>query len=631
MTKLVVVLAVVVVVILVVVIVAARNMRAEDPDEFDQPATRTRTRGGQGGRDQRYDRPERRPSSRPSGGGRPGRPAGRGPDQRIQNGRRTGADRDFGPRQARGLDDNGRPRMPPGPGQRRGDNGMAQMPTGQRRGSDNGMPVMPSAADDRRGAGNGRRPPTGPNQRRGSNGRPQRPDQGKAPARPRPARGKRSEDSSEWDSSEWDKLSDVDYWAELASEKPLASTKPAPQRRPERSRPDRETDVPASRRPTPGGAPRRDPATGLPVRGRPQPADTELAPAAAGLSDFAPAPVPVSGARAVKGLLELGDPGGPHTGPSDLPPLDRAIPPGAPRPFPDGPFPDGPVPDRAVPDNDPLTSPSFPRVPAADSRSYRSRRADTPPGGSRVPVPPPYPAPTQQFASYGSPAPQFSGQGGGAELTNPYTYTSDPSFQGPYAQAPSGPVGPVPTGPAPAAPAATGNPYGSYVTPDSQTVVSGYGGYPAPEYSAAEYQAPEYSGAAGNGMTPDSQTVVSSYDQYAGTGNGHGSYLPPAANGETGNDYWNQQATVPGVPGQDTPSYPDNSGSYPDNSGQFPDPLSPDGQGADYGNGYGQHDQAGYQPDAYPSGPPEQAGYAPLDPYGPDVYGSYPGYGAPGR
>ncbi len=603
MTKLVVVLAVVVVVILVVVIVAARNMRAEDPDEFDQPATKTRNRGGQGGRDQRYARPERRPSSRPSGGGRPVRPARRGPDQRIQNGRRTGADRDFGPRQAQGLDgngmpvmpsgpggrrrsenglppgpnqrrgsNNGRPQMPAGPGQRRGDNGMAQMPAGQRRGSDNGMPVMPSAADDRRGAGNGRRPPTGPNQRRGSNGRPQRPDQGHAPARPRPARGKRSEDSSEWDSSEWDKLSDVDYWAELASEKPLASTKPAPQRRPERSRADRETDVPASRRPTAGGAPRRDPATGLPVRGRPQPADTELAPAAAGLSDFAPAPVPVSGARAVKGLLELGEP---HTGPSDLSILRSGIPPGAPRPVPDGP----------VPDDDPLTSPSFPRVPASDSRSYRNRRADTPPGGSRMPIPPPYPDPAQQPASYGPPAPQFSGPGGGAELTSPYAYPSGPSFHDPYAQAPSGP----------AAPGATGNPYGSYVTPDSQTVVSGYGGYQAPEYSAAEYQVPEY-----------------------------GSYPPPAANGETGNDYWNHQATVPGVPGQDTPS-------YPDLSGQFPGPLSPDGLGADYGNGYVQHDQAGYQPDAYPAGSPEQGGYAPPDPYGPDVYGSYPEYGAPGR
>ena len=189
MTKLVVVLAVVVVVILVVVIVAARNMRAEDPDEFDQPATRTKTRGGQGrghqarggqdNRDQRYDRSERRPNSRQGNSSRPARPAGRGPDQRIQNSRRTGADRDFGPRQARGFEDNGRPAfgagdrrrsdngMPAGPGQRRETADRCQarqartavtmewLAGGQRRGtdsrgSDNGLPVMPPG--DRRGA-----------------------------------------------------------------------------------------------------------------------------------------------------------------------------------------------------------------------------------------------------------------------------------------------------------------------------------------------------------------------------------------------------------------------------------------------------------------------------------------------
>ena len=115
------------------------------------------------------------------------------------------------------------------------------------------------------------------------------------------------------------------------------------------------------RRPARAAAPRRDPATGLPVRSRPQDPDTELAPAAAG--DFAAAPVPVSGARAVKGLLELSDPGGPHTGPSDLPDLSRGMPQAAAPPPP------------AVLDDDPLTSPSFPKVPASDSRSYRNSRA----------------------------------------------------------------------------------------------------------------------------------------------------------------------------------------------------------------------------------------------------------------
>jgi hypothetical protein len=481
---------------------------------------------------------------------------------------------------------------------------MAQMPGGQRRASDNGMPVMPSAASgDRRGADsrgdNGRRPATGPNQRRSSNGRPQRPDQGNAPARPRPVRGKRSEDTSEWDSSEWDKLSDVDYWATLASEKPLSTPKPAPERRPER--PDRPADVPPSgRRPARAGAPRRDPATGLPVRSRPPAPDADLAPAAAG--DYAAAPVPVSGARAVKGLLELSDPGGPHTGPSDLPDLSRGMPEAAPPPPP------------AVLDNDPLTSPSFPRVPASDSRSYRNSRTPsnprtaTPPGGSPVPDQP-YSAPTQQLPSYGPAAAQFPGHGGDAQLTNPYAYPSGPVFQDPYA--PAGGNGSTDHDGSAGHTAATGNPYGSYVTPDSQTVVSSYGGYSMPDYSAADYQAPEYPDAAGHGAAPDGQTATSAYGDYAGThGNGHGSYPPPAGNGA--NDYWTQQATVPGVPGQDTPGYPDNSGQ-------------------DYGNGYGQQEQAAYPPEAYPAGSQEQAGYAPLDPYGPDVYGSYPGYGTPGR
>ncbi len=321
------------------------------------------------------------------------------------------------------------------------------------------------------------------------------------------------------------------------------------------------------------------------MRSRPQDPDTELAPAAAG--DFAAAPVPVSGARAVKGLLELSDPGGPHTGPSDLPDLSHGMPQAAAPPPP------------AVLDDDPLTSPSFPKVPASDSRSYRNSRHAMLPGGSPAPDQP-YSAPTQQLPGYGPSPAQFPAQGGDAQLTNPYAYPSGPVLQDPYA--------PVGGNGSNGQPAVTGNPYGSYVTPDSQTVASSYGGYAMPDYSAAEYQAPEYPATAGNGAASDGQTA-SGYGDYAGAAsNGHGPYAPPAGNGAA--DYWTQQATVPGVPGQDTPGYPDNSGQ-------------------DYGNGYGEH--AAYSPEAYPADSQEQAGYAPLDPYGPDVYGSYPGYGTPGR
>ncbi|HEY7015987.1 MAG TPA: hypothetical protein VH480_24685 [Streptosporangiaceae bacterium] len=411
---------------------------------------------------------------------------------------------------------------------------------------------------DRRGADsreNGRRPTTGPNQRR--NGRPQRPAQ--APARP----SKRSGDSSEWDSSEWDKLSDVDYWTTLASEKPMSTA--MSQRRPERpERPERRPDAPA-RRPARSGAPRRE--GGPPGRGRPRPIDADLTAATA---DFAAAPVPTTtGSHGVKSLLELSDPGGPHTGPSDLPDLSRDMPPAAP------PLPPAPPPLPAVSDNDPLTSPGFPRV--QDSRSYRSSQngfratsdPGTPPNGS--PAPAPYSEPTQQLPSYGPSPAQFPSHD--AQLTNPYAYPSGPVFQDPYAS--SSPAStPVPA-------TGNGNPYGSYVTPDSQ---AGYGGYQ--EYPPADYQTPEYPG------------------DYQGAANGY--------SGNGGGEYWNQQATVPGVAGQDT-------GGYPETNGQ------------DYGNAYAQPDQAAYPPEAYQNGSQDQAGYAPLDPYGPDVYGSYPGYGTPGR
>jgi hypothetical protein len=441
-------------------------------------------------------------------------------------------------------------------------------PGGQRRGSDNGLPVMPPG--DRRGADsreNGRRPTTGPNQRR--NGRPQRPAQ--APARP----AKRSADSSEWDSSEWDKLSDVDYWTTLASEKPLYTA--TPQRRPER----KADAAPAARRPARSGAPRWE--GGPPGRGRPRPADADLTAATA---DFAAAPVPsATGSNGVKSLLELSDPGGPHTGPSDLPDLSRGMPPAAP------PLPPAPPPLPAVSDDDPLTSPGFPRV--QDSRSYRSSRNDsrvmsdpgTPPNGSPAPVP--YSEPTQQLPGYGPSPAQFPSHD--AQLTNPYAYPSGPVFQDPYA--PASPAdSPVPA-------AGNGNPYGSYVTPDSQ---AGYGGYQ--EYSPAEYQTPEYPEAG----TPDGQTVASAYGDYQGAVNGY------SGNGTAGGEYWNQQATVPGVPGQETVGYPGHNGQ-------------------DYGNGYAQPDQVAYPPEVYPAGSQDQAEYAPLDPYEPDVYGSYPGYGTPGR
>jgi DNA polymerase-3 subunit gamma/tau len=336
-------------------------------------------------------------------------------------------------------------------------------------------------------------------------------------------------------------------------------------------------------------APRQDPATGLPVRGRPQPAAAGLA----GPPDFVPAPVPVSGIRDQSRVVASDPRPARHADPAGLPALagpgpGRAQP--AARP-------------RVDPDDDPLTSPSFPRIPADDSRSYRNGRADTPPRGSRAPAP--YPAATQQFASYEPPAPDYHGNGSrDTDPTYPNGYRHDPllsrdPYAAPAAQQPS------PAQPSPAAPATAGNPYGSYVTPDSQATVSGYS---------------EYSGA---------------HSRPAGNGNANGSYLPPAPPGETtraaGNGHWHQQPPTPGS-GLPVPEAP----SYLSGPRQYADPLGGGGHQAGYGNGYANGyaspDPAGYPPGSHPAGPEDPAaGYAPLDPYGRDGYGGYPGYGAPGR
>jgi len=571
MTKLVIVLAVVVVVILVVVFVAVRNMRAEDPEEFaDRPPRRA---GNRGRRDDHDLSDGRREAARrqPAGASRGGRATGRPADGAYRPA--AGA--------TRGLDERRDHRDDSYDQRGRAGRGYAEDSDAARRRS-NG---------DRRSASRPTRP----------KGRP-----GEASARSRSARSRLSGDSSEWDSSEWEKLSDIDYWTELASDKPLTTTaQPATQDRPERPRTDREAETAAIRtRPAAGlgpadvglgevdagpagtvprAVPRRDPVTGLPVRDWPQPADAELAVAADRQAELAAAPVP---AAAAEGQLHpLADPRPPrsrHAGPVGAPARSLA-------------------PDRqpAAPDDDPLTSPSFPRVPASDSRSYHSGRTSTPPRGSRVPE---HLAPTQEFRSYGSPVPQHAAArpaapadvGGDTDRTNPNSYLPDPLPNGNPYPAPNGSPYPVPNGdpyslpPAPAS-AASGNPYGSYVTSDGQDPAFGYGDYPAAH------------------------------------GNGHESYLSAPVSGSTGRHSANghrphaqptaARVSSPGITG------------YPDGPAPGPAPRDPGAQ-ADYQNDYGQQrDHAGYLPSGYPAGSHNPAGYGRQDRYGPDGYGGYPEYG----
>jgi hypothetical protein len=59
--------------------------------------------------------------------------------------------------------------------------------------------------------------------RRDQPARVQQRQEARMPARTRPARGRRDDDG-DWPSTEWDKLSDADYWKEVASDKPLVTT-----------------------------------------------------------------------------------------------------------------------------------------------------------------------------------------------------------------------------------------------------------------------------------------------------------------------------------------------------------------------------------------------------------------------
>jgi hypothetical protein len=147
-------------------------------------------------------------------------------------------------------------------------------------------------------------------------------------------------------------------------------------------------------------------------------------------------------------------------------------------------------------------------------------------------------------------------------------------------------------------------------------------------------------------VTPDSQATVSGHREYSGAHsrpaeNDPLSYPPPARPTEaaqpSGNGYWPQQPQAPA--GRPDPGAP----SYLDGQGQYADPLGAGSQQPDYGNGYANgsgysngngyaaHDPAAYPPGGYPAGQHDQAGNAPLDPYGRDGYGGYPGYGPAGR
>ncbi len=433
MTKLVIGLAVVVVVVLIIVILAARNMRAGHPEDAAQRS------GGRGmsGRDRRDWRDEDRRDRAVRHPARDDR-LGPRPDDQPRRAASRRADRH-------------------GSGQRSVDapasraSGYGEPPYGLRPGPDSASRGSDGSRDrsrdgqmsSREAAGHGSRsghhgagsrghesvrdrqrasvPGDRGTDRRDSDASP-RLRAAEAPAEPRtrPGRSKRSDDSADWPSTEWDKLSDVDYWAELASDKPLTTTaQPPATPRPGQAGLEHDAQAGADRSAVTGHGPTSghgaaggvapgslgDPA--LPVRRRPE---------------LAAAPVPL-----------------PPPAPAQPRPAAAA-----------GYYPDDPTIDqggdarhgrRRIADSladDPLTSPSFPRVRADDSRSFRSSRAS----GSAASREAAQNAPTQQFASYQSPAAPYGPPSAAALEREPRPAYPDsyPAGSGAHSRPPSGAV-----------------------------------------------------------------------------------------------------------------------------------------------------------------------------------------------
>lgn len=205
--------------------------------------------------------------------------------------------------------------------------------------------------------------------------------------KPRQGRSKRNADG-DWPSNEWDELSDVDYWAELASDKPLtthlpadsaARQKPAAPERADRARGESRTDS--------GAGQRGDREAGRAARQSREPrrSGEGTVPAAAALRG----PAPAGGSQDL-GRNGSRDAGRGHT--DQLTAASASASSGGPLPgWPGAGGPDASLPGtgkpnagqdwaarRQVPaDDDPLTSPSFPRITADDSRSYRRSRSSS--------------------------------------------------------------------------------------------------------------------------------------------------------------------------------------------------------------------------------------------------------------
>jgi hypothetical protein len=486
---------------------------------------------------------------------------------------------------------------------------------------------------------------------RPNQGRPDqdRPDQGRGPARSSvSSRSGRTRRSGEMSGKDWDSLSDVDYWAELSSDKSLAATA-EPASPASRDKPTLASDVTAAlpgRRQAAGGPPAAAPLLpggpdmrGPDMRGPDMRGPDMRGPDMRGLGGSGR-----PGARGDRGLLADGPPArGGASGHGARRSRDL---PAAPRDLPAAPYggararpPLTAAPDRdgvAAPsrlgvasggrppaaDDDPLTSPSFPAVRDEDSRSYRSRRAAGPPADTRASGPRASgPRASGPRASGGYlPAGPPAAAGYPAAAADPLAGFDDyPSERGrraradeyPAAYPPPPPPRPAPAGPPAAAPAArhrdyrdlpaappstpAANPYGSYVSPagspppparpDSDV----YGGY------AASQETQRYGQPSGRHLSPGPAPAA---PPSAGRGHPVPAQPPLGSSGPS-------QATA----GSAAPGYPAagrSSGAHAVPMYAAPVPSRPESAPGEYGR-------------SWPAAPASPA--APAGPYGPPADG----------
>jgi hypothetical protein len=474
----------------------------------------------------------------------------------------------------------------------------------------------------------------------------------------RPARAGARPDGPDSATSSWDSLSDVDYWAELAADKPEITPAAGGGSAARRQGSDPVSDI----RPVAGRPATRGDADQLPVRKRHQPSrpaqpSRPVGAPSARMTDGGQteqidvraaraASAPYNGDAAAPGLEVLGRhsqprsassqrssggqrPSSPRRAQSAQPaaeaqPTHQSRPPAPPAsPFPAG---NGHGRGRGRADDDPLTSPSFPAVDTTDSRSYRTRRSggagqpDT--SGQHARPAAGQSATSHQFIEYSSAPRRATSQPDGYPVQSAPLQAGTPGLAAATAAGHESPA----VHESPAAPAA--NPYGSYVSQPPPPAYSdaprrqngsssaAYSETPAPSLAAAAYSghavgqhaasADWY--AAASAIAPGSPQMAAQPLGQPADG-----YLPVAGmggNGLNGSSHVRNGSPAGGYAGIDYSSLRYDDLEYPDAAEALPGYRSAGQHAAQY----------------------EQQGYGAADPRaGQDAYRGYPGYGAGGR